>query len=250
MCVDFGPGAAARIDRASCVVAPLLAAAGAHVQAGVHCRCHYACKAGRCKVTMEVLSGTLDHEEKMSALASTMTSGSNSTPDLSVDNTFTSAFIDPAAARKAVQLVLPMLDAAVASREAGASGFLYIVILHPGASPANGAFEDAILHEHAVGDPAGWDADYAHFARAKARLSWRTGRDTSAVLAQAPQLLAPGDTILPGAVLRHDMVVAVSGADPWYDDAFADAIAQCLFAQARKALVIAAREGVVLASGT
>jgi hypothetical protein len=186
----------------------------------------------------------------MAAVDNAAGNGSGNACDRTLGAPFTSAFIDQAAARMAVQLVLPMLEAAVASREAGASGFLYVVILRPGASPASGDFEDAILHEHAVGDPAGWDADYAHFARAKARLSWRTGRDTAAVLSQAPQLLAPGDTILPGAVVRHDMVVAVSGADPWYDDAFADAIAQCLFAQARKALAIAAREGVVLASAS
>ena len=77
-----------------------------------------------------------------------------------------SFFIDQAAAAQAVQLVLPMIEAAMQSREAGASGFLYIVIMRPGSAPTTDIFEDAILLEHAVGDRNRWDADYAAFARA------------------------------------------------------------------------------------
>ena len=145
-----------------------------------------------------------------------------------------SFFIDQAAARQAVQLVLPMIEAAMQSREAGESGFLYIVIMRPGSRPAVDIFEDAILLEHAVGDRALWDADYAAFARAKARVSWRTGRDAHLVATVAPHWLAPGDTVLWGAVARDGLVIGVSGADPWYDEVFAGAIALCLQGLAKK----------------
>lgn len=151
---------------------------------------------------------------------------------------FTSYFIDREAAEKAVDLCLPMIHAAIGSREAGAGGFLYIVIMKPGSSPASNAFADAILYEHAVGDPEKWDADYGAFARAKAKLAWRTGIDAQLVQELRPQMLAEGDTVLGGTCVLDGMVVSVSGADPWYDEAFAGAVALCLRALAKKGFAI------------
>ena len=139
-------------------------------------------------------------------------------------------------ARHAVELCLPMIDAAMASREAGASGFLYIVIMKPGSTPACGSFQDAILYEHAVGDTSKWDADYGVFARGKAEVSWRTGLDSHMVQQDMPHLLTEGDSLLCGGVVMHDIVVAVSGADPWFDEAFAGAVIMCLRALAKKGL--------------
>lgn len=147
---------------------------------------------------------------------------------------FTSHLVDQNTARHAVQLCLPMINAAMESREAGASGFLYIVVMRPGFTPAHGNFSDAILYEHAVGDTAKWDADYGAFARAKAELSWRSGLDSHFVQQHKPQLLAEGDSLLWGGVAMHDIVVAVSGADPWFDEAFAGAIVMLLRALAKK----------------
>ena len=149
---------------------------------------------------------------------------------------FTSYFADQDTARHAVELCLPMIDAAMESREAGASGFLYIVIMKPGFTPADGSFKEAILYEHAVGDTTKWDADYGVFARGKAEVSWRTGQDSLAVQQCKPYLLAEGDSLLCGGVVLHDIVVAVSGADPWFDEAFAGAVILCLRALARKGL--------------
>lgn len=146
---------------------------------------------------------------------------------------FDSYFIDRAAAEKAVQLSLPMIEAALESRVAGESGFLYIVIMKPGATPASSSFEDAILYEHAVGDRAKWDADYAAFARAKAQVSWKTGLDGHLVQELKPHLLEKGDTVLWGGVVLDDIVVGVSGADPWYDEVFAGTVAMCLRAHAK-----------------
>lgn len=145
-----------------------------------------------------------------------------------------SYLLDRNTAEQAVRLCLPMMQAAMESRQAGASGFLYIVIMRPGATPYSGSFEEAILHEHAVGDPAQWDADYGAFARAKARLSWRTGMDSHMVQQFRPHLLNQGDCLLWGGIVLDDLVVSVSGADPWFDEAFAGSVAMCLRALAKQ----------------
>lgn len=149
---------------------------------------------------------------------------------------FTSYLIDKNTARHAVELCLPTINASMESREAGASGFLYIVIMRPGVTPADSSFADAILYEHAVGDTSKWDADYGVFARGKAELSWRTGMDTHLVQQFKPHLLAKGNSLLRGGVVLHDFIVAVSGADPWFDEAFAGSIVMFLRALAQKRL--------------
>ena len=88
---------------------------------------------------------------------------------------FDSYFIGRSTAEKAVHLTLPMIHAAMANGEAGESGFLYIVIMKPGYGPLTSSFEEAILYEHAIGDRTKWDADYGAFARAKAKVAWKTG---------------------------------------------------------------------------
>lgn len=159
-----------------------------------------------------------------------------------------SYFIDRGAAEKAVQLCMPMIQSAMASREAGASGFFYIVVMKPGCTADAMPFSDAILYEHAVGDREKWDADYGEFARAKAKLAWRTGMDAEIVQQRKPHLLTQGDTLLGGAVVLDDIVVGVSGADPWYDEAFAGAIALCLRALAKKGFSAAREKNLFLAT--
>lgn len=139
-------------------------------------------------------------------------------------------------AQRAVDIAMPMLEGCREDRRIIGSGFLYLVIMCPVCTPQNTEkFEDAILYEHACGDPAQWDADYAAFARAKARLAWRTGMNTQQVQTQAPHLLRPGDTLLSGNVCLNGIVVAASGAFPWFDEAFAGTVAHCLQALAREA---------------
>ena len=144
-----------------------------------------------------------------------------------------SYFIQQDTARKAVELALPMIQAAMDSKVAGESGFLYIVVMRPGVTPATTSFEEAILYEHAVGDTSKWDADYRGFALAKAKVSWKTRMDSHLVQELKPHLLEAGDTTLWGSIVLDDIVVAVSGADPWYDEAFAGTVAYCLRAQAK-----------------
>jgi hypothetical protein len=90
-------------------------------------------------------------------------------------------YVDKAAAEQAVALALPMLESAMRNAEVGESGFLYIVVMDPAITPHAARFEDAVLYEHAIGDPAKWDADYARFAReGPVELAARHGQPSAA----------------------------------------------------------------------
>jgi hypothetical protein len=153
--------------------------------------------------------------------------------------------VDQDAAQAAVDLALPTISRAMTDPAAGDSGCLHIVVMDPLALPGSGGFEVAVLYEHSV-NRENWDADYAGFARAKAELSWRTRLDSHAVQALHPQLLAPGDTLLWGGVCLDGLVIAVSGMQPWYDEALAGVIACCLRAIAKAKARAAAEKGPFL----
>ena len=136
-----------------------------------------------------------------------------------------SHFADADAARQAVTLAMPMIESALHDRDVCGSGFLYIVVMDPGLSPRDADFADAVLIEQSVGDRTQWDADYAGFARAKARLSWLYGMGSHEVQALRTHLLRRGDSVLWGSVCLDGIVVGVSGAHPWFDEAFATAVA-------------------------
>jgi hypothetical protein len=143
-----------------------------------------------------------------------------------------SAFADRSAAQRALALAMPMLEPLLGERAVVGSGFLYVVILDPAVE--SGTFDDAVLLEHAIGDRSRWDADYAGFARAKARLAWRTRRDAALVQTLQPQRLCAGDTLVAGAICLDGIIVAVSGAHPQWDEAFATCLAACLRAIAKE----------------
>ncbi|AOB31430.1 hypothetical protein AKI39_13120 [Bordetella sp. H567] len=142
-------------------------------------------------------------------------------------------FLAPADAEQALALVMPSIEAALRNPTVGESGILYIVIMNPALRPWEATFEDAILLEHAVGDRDSWDADYAAYARAKARTTWRLGRDTHGLETVSPHLLRAGDAGVWGSAIVDGIVVATSGANPWYDEAFSGAIAYALRAVAK-----------------
>lgn len=144
-----------------------------------------------------------------------------------------SYFIDRAAAAQAVRMSLPLIEEAMKSKEAGESGFLHLVIMDPLLGPSSCSFEEAILYEYSVGDRNQWDADYAAFAHAKARVAWRTGLDGHMVQELRPHLLTARDTVLWGSVVVDGIVVSASGADPWFDEAFAGTVAMLLRALAK-----------------
>jgi hypothetical protein len=144
-----------------------------------------------------------------------------------------SYLIDRQAAEKAVTMSLPLITEAMKLKEVGESGFLYLVVMDPVLTPASASFEEAILYEHSVGDRTKWDADYAGFARAKARVAWKHGMDAHAVQELRPHMLTLGDTVLWGSIAFDGIVVSASGANPWYDEAFAGTVAMCLRAIAK-----------------
>lgn len=141
-------------------------------------------------------------------------------------------FADREAAARAVAMAMPMIEAAMADRRVGESGFLHIVVLDP-AADRTASFEEAVLYEHSVGDRAAWDADYAAYARAKAAISWRTGMPSQVICETRPHLLRPSDGTVWGSACVDGIVVGVSGANPWYDEAFAGAVAHLFKAVAQ-----------------
>lgn len=160
-----------------------------------------------------------------------------------------SHFADESAAHEAVALALPMIEAAVRDPSVSGAGFLCIVVLDPALAPGRARFDDAVLLEHAVGDRSRWDADYAGFARAKARLAWESGLDGHRLQSALPHRLAEGDSLLWGAVCLDGIVVGVSGAFPWWDEAFATAVAANLRAIAKQRHAEAVAGGALVAGG-
>lgn len=145
-----------------------------------------------------------------------------------------SHFADAGAARAALDLALPMIERAVPDKQVCGSGFLYVVVMDPALRPGDASFEEAVLLEHAVGDRSRWDADYAAFARAKARLCWLHGMDSHRVQHERPHLLREGDGLLWGGVWLDGIVVAASGAHMFFDEAFSLAVAANLRAIAKQ----------------
>ena len=153
-----------------------------------------------------------------------------------------SYFINRQTAEQAIRMSLPLIQEAMKQHEVGESGFLHLVVMDPVRTPARSSFEEAVLYEYSIGDRSQWDADYAEFARAKARIAWRTGMDSHAIQELRPHMLMEGDTLLWGSVAMNGIVVGVSGAHPWYDEAFAGIVAMCLRALAKAAATMAERK--------
>jgi hypothetical protein len=144
------------------------------------------------------------------------------------------ALVNEALAQEAVACARPLFDRAVQTQEFGESGAAHVVVMRPGSTPRDSSFELAILYEESFGDVPSWDADYAGFARAKARLAWTAQRDSQQARDAAPQLLATGDTLLGGGVYIDGMTVAVSGMHAWFDEALAASVAWFLRALAKR----------------
>jgi hypothetical protein len=147
-----------------------------------------------------------------------------------------SALIDQDTARAAVELARPVLEASTRDPRINQGGFLHVVVMDPARTPLDAGFEEAILYECSLGGRReDWDADYAGFARAKARLSWQHGRDSVHLQTAEPWRLRPGDTTLWGSVWLDGIVVAASGGEAEFDEAFAGMVALLMRALARQA---------------
>jgi len=142
--------------------------------------------------------------------------------------------IDAACVQDALAFLAPLMEHAVHAPAVGQSGVLYAVVMNPARHPGSASFEDAVLFEQACGKPrAAWDADYAAYARKKARVSWSTGMDSGAARTAGAWRELGHEAPLPGGMVVHGIVVAVSGALPEYDEVLAGVIALGARAQAK-----------------
>ena len=141
--------------------------------------------------------------------------------------------VDAGLAAQAIALAVPTLTALLNAEGVSGEGVLHIVVLDPCSDPGPSR-KATVLHEHSIGDPGTWGADYTGFARAKAMLAWRQQCDSQRVQDDAPHRLARGDTLLGGGIVRKGLVIGVSGAHPWYDAACAGIVAELILVLAQQ----------------
>ena len=148
---------------------------------------------------------------------------------------YSERYIDREAGRQALALVAPLLEHAATDPAVGQSGVLYAVVMNPARRHGTCSFEDAILVEESFGKArTAWDADYADFARKKAKASWQTGEESGSDRTTEFWRTEAGTGPLAGGLTLDGIVVGVSGADPLYDEALAGAIAMSLRAALRR----------------
>jgi hypothetical protein len=147
-----------------------------------------------------------------------------------------------AAAEGALDVLAPMLATLLADRSVSGERAMHVVVMDPSANPHTASFDDAILCERSFGEPASWEADYAWYARAKARVAWREHASLRDLLAYHPERLRDDDIRVEGAVCADGWVIAASGAQPWYDHAIADCTIALIGAALRHARETAASE--------
>jgi hypothetical protein len=116
----------------------------------------------------------------------------------------------------------------------------HIIILAPtmasGSSveyPDGYVLKPGILYEKSVKDDDPWEHPYHEIAKCKALQLWHERNDGHA--GNVPHLLFSGDTPFWGGVKRHGIVVACSGAQPWFDRMIAGMTADILIALAHNA---------------
>lgn len=146
--------------------------------------------------------------------------------------------LDAALVARAFDLAAASIERVLVQPRASGERLLHVVVLDPQVVPP-APFEGVVLAERSFGQPPPWQADYRSFALAKARLAWRLQRDTRWVHQQAPHLLVGGDTTLWGSCWRDGLVVAASGAQPWFDEACSELVASLIVALARGGQAVA-----------
>ena len=154
--------------------------------------------------------------------------------------------LDSSAAREAVEMALPSIEKALQRPGVSGEQCLHLVIVDPLAKYGATSFPAAILYEFSIGDPKQWGADYRSFARGKAELAWKSNCDTHMIQEVHPHMLRIGDTLLWGGVCRDGLIVAASGAHPWFDEAFANMVAGFLLAVAQERARAAREKGAFL----
>lgn len=144
-----------------------------------------------------------------------------------------SVLLTPELARRAVELMRPSIELALSDPAVSGLGVLHLVVMSPRRTTRTTSsaddFEASILHEQSIGPRERWDVDYAAFARNKARLSWLHGEDSRQLVLMRPHLLDSSDAHQAwGSACLDGLVVAASGAQPIWDEAFAVGVAAVL----------------------
>ena len=137
-------------------------------------------------------------------------------------------------ALRACALARPTIESLIANDHNRKA--LVAVILRP-QIPYHDGPDLPVLHQGVFGVPDHneWSKPFEEFARAKARLCWRTGRSSRDVGENAPHLLNYDghDIKYPGGVVDNGLIVAASGLDWQYDEAAARIIIALFQAQLR-----------------
>jgi hypothetical protein len=139
------------------------------------------------------------------------------------------SLLDASLVEQAFDLASPLIEAAIERPAVSADRVLHMVVVDPSLP----SFDDAIVAERSFGHSTSTGVDYPGFARAKAQLAWRTSIDTRQVQHNAPHLLRTGDTLLWGSACRDGVIVAASGAQPWFDEAFSGVVLELVRALAQ-----------------
>jgi hypothetical protein len=126
-----------------------------------------------------------------------------------------------AAVERGLAALAPLLGPLLADPSISGERAMHVVVMDPMADPRTGDFDEAVLVERSFGDVANWQADYAWYARAKARLAWREQMSLRTLYAEHPERLREDDIRVEGAVRSGRWIVGASGAQAWWDHAIA-----------------------------
>ena len=132
-------------------------------------------------------------------------------------------FLTPEHAGQAFEdFTLPVIERGLKDGYCGGT-YLYLLTLNPCVPYSVGA-PLPILFEWYSSDKAAWpDWDgkkFDDFAKAKAMISWQTGKSSKEVALMWPHLLQPGNTSLWGSDVSHGFITAASGVKPNFDEMF------------------------------
>lgn len=155
----------------------------------------------------------------------------------------TPKYITPALVERVVDMVLstfmfsPQMDGIILRQ------MCHIVVLVPSVEDARGEryldwpnypIIPVAIFEKSVGNQSEWSRDYKSIAQCKAQQLWR-GQNTDGNTDSVVHLLFSDDTPFWGGVRRHEIVVACSGVQSYFDQMISGMIADGIKAFARHA---------------
>jgi hypothetical protein len=137
---------------------------------------------------------------------------------------------------RAVSMLRPLIESIIDDQSASFDRALHIVVMDPMTRPG-AAFGEAVLASYDFGNSGKVPVDYAHYARDKARHSFREHADTSELRDRLTGVHVDGERPLIGGVYRNGWTIGVSGAQPWVDEAIGNMLGDLLRALALQGLL-------------